>query len=243
MAGTITNGDSGRHVGHAKTHFTALLIALLLLFLVAPLMWLVELRWESHWPGTILTGVLSLDILFAAVVAARSTRERIVARCMAIVSVVAYQIANATSLSAAWPVAHILGIVFLGYVIVIVLRFVFTAKSVSWNTVSASLCVYVLFSVAFALLYAMLFLVDNGSFSFSNERVAASPSGARFLITSLYYSLVTMTTLGYGDIVPTTPVTQIAAAVQAVVGQLYIAVLVARLVGMHAASSMSAGQN
>ncbi len=62
---------------------------------------------------------------------------------------------------------------------------------------------------------------------------------AGLCLPALYYSLVTMTTLGYGEVIPTTPVTQMAASVQSLVGQLYVAVLVARLVGMHVAASMS----
>ena len=61
--------------------------------------------------------------------------------------------------------------------------------------------------------------------------------GSEFLVKALYYSLVTMTTLGYGDVVPTTPVTEMAASMQALVGQLYVAVLIARLVGLHVAES------
>ena len=51
----------------------------------------------------------------------------------------------------------------------------------------------------------------------------------------LYYSLVTLTTLGYGDITPLTPFSRTLASMQAVFGQVYLAVLVARLVGMHIA--------
>jgi hypothetical protein len=50
-----------------------------------------------------------------------------------------------------------------------------------------------------------------------------------------------MTTLGYGDIVPTTPATRMAAGVQALLGQLYVAVLVARLVAMQVADSIREG--
>jgi hypothetical protein len=54
----------------------------------------------------------------------------------------------------------------------------------------------------------------------------------------LYFSLATLTTLGYGDIVPTSAVSRMLASVEAVVGQLYLTVLVARLVGLHIAHSI-----
>ena len=48
-----------------------------------------------------------------------------------------------------------------------------------------------------------------------------------------YYSLVTLTTLGYGDITPLEPMARGLAALEAVIGPVYLTVLVARLVGMH----------
>ena len=48
--------------------------------------------------------------------------------------------------------------------------------------------------------------------------------------TLLYFSIVTMTTLGYGDIVPVAPVARMLCGVEAVVGQLYVAIFIARLV-------------
>ena len=56
--------------------------------------------------------------------------------------------------------------------------------------------------------------------------------------TSLYFSFATLTTHGYGDIVPTSPISRMLASMEAITGQLYLAVLVARLVGMHIVYSM-----
>jgi hypothetical protein len=56
--------------------------------------------------------------------------------------------------------------------------------------------------------------------------------------TLLYFSFATLTTLGYGDIVPTSPISRMLASLEAIAGQLYLAVLVARLVGMHIVYSM-----
>ena len=52
------------------------------------------------------------------------------------------------------------------------------------------------------------------------------------------FSFATLTTLGYGDIVPTSPISRMLASVEAITGQLYLAVLVARLVGLHIAESL-----
>ncbi len=70
----------------------------------------------------------------------------------------------------------------------------------------------------------------------------ACQSQATHLGNAGYYSFVTMTTLGYGDIVPASPVARMCAVLQAVLGQLYLAVLVARLVGLHILHATSRNQ-
>ncbi len=55
----------------------------------------------------------------------------------------------------------------------------------------------------------------------------------------IYYSFVTLTTLGYGDIVPISPAARVLATGEAVIGQIYLTVLVARFVGMHIAQEMA----
>ena len=200
--------------------FTILLGGLFLLFLMAPLSWIIEINFFSKIGVWLVISVLSLDILLAAVLAAYGT-------CL---------VAGGNLL---WGLAHCLGIISLVYTMIVVAKYVSTAKRVSWNTVSAALCIYLLFSVAYAMLYSILVILDPGSFSYTIGDVKWTESESQFLITGLYYSLVTMTTLGYGDVIPRTPVTQMAASVQALVGQLYVAVLVARLVGMHVADSLS----
>ncbi len=55
----------------------------------------------------------------------------------------------------------------------------------------------------------------------------------------LYFSFSTLTTLGYGDIVPVSPLARMLTSVEAITGQLYLTVLVARLVGLHITESLS----
>ena len=57
-------------------------------------------------------------------------------------------------------------------------------------------------------------------------------------MTSLYFSMVTLTTLGYGDVTPVTTAARMSAALEATLGQVFLVVLVARLVGMNVAQRM-----
>jgi hypothetical protein len=81
-----------------------------------------------------------------------------------------------------------------------------------------------------AFVFYFLDLVEAGSFSFattSREDVGSF----------LYYSFITLTTVGYGDIVPLTSPARSLAAMEALMGQLYLAITIARLVGVHASQS------
>ncbi len=121
--------------------------------------------------------------------------------------------------------------------IVVILRYLFSTVDVTANTIGASVCVYLLLAVLWSEIYSILEIVDPGSFKFPATSSEVPRFGRDDSADALYFSLVTMTTLGYGDIVPQTKPARTFASAQAVMGQIYLAVLVARLVGMHIAGS------
>ena len=113
-------------------------------------------------------------------------------------------------------------------------RFIMRSSVVTTNAIYAALCLYMILAIIWASIYNLHFLFFDSSFTFSNEelaRLAANPETTLSLFN--YYSFVTLTTLGYGDIVPTTPMTQSWVAVEAMVGQFYIAIIIARLVSSY----------
>jgi hypothetical protein len=239
MLANSTNADSRRGAGDTPQHFTILLFGLFLFLFMAPLSWLIKTHLFSEIGSALMVSVLSIDILFAAWVASARRRDRTIAFALAAPTLVAYGASLVVGGNLFWGAAHALGILFLGHAMVVVARYVFAAKRVTWNTVSAALCFYLLFGIGYGLLYCILFILDPGSFSLSIRDGPPPSFESETMITGIYYSLVTMTTLGYGDIIPATAVTRMAAAVQALLGQLYVAVLVARLVGMQVADSMN----
>jgi hypothetical protein len=81
---------------------------------------------------------------------------------------------------------------------------------------------YFLLAVVWAQVYKALDIGDSGSFAAAES---ADPAGQL-----VYFSLVTITTLGYGDILPVTPIARVLAGVEAAVGVLYIAILIGRIV-------------
>ncbi len=83
-----------------------------------------------------------------------------------------------------------------------------------------------------AFIFSVLEIIHPGSFAIGEGQIEVG----RLLF--IYYSFVTITTLGYGDITPLTAPANAFSSIEAVTGQIYLVVLVARLVGMHIAQSM-----
>jgi Ion channel len=138
---------------------------------------------------------------------------------------------------------HIADILFLGYVTSVILRHLFTTNRVSLSMISASLCVYLLLAVLWANAYSLIDIIDPTAFAYNAVAVDGEAHSMRFggsrSVTPIYYSLVTITTLGYGDITPVSAAASMLSVVQAVIGQFYLTVLVAWLVGKHIASSIN----
>lgn len=113
-------------------------------------------------------------------------------------------------------------------------RFVLGTRSVSMNVIYAGLCLYIIMALIWGAIYNIQYVYYDSAFAFSNEalvRLASHPETTVNLFN--YYSFVTLTTLGYGDIVPLTAVTQAWVAVEAMVGQFYLAIIIASLVSSY----------
>ena len=124
-------------------------------------------------------------------------------------------------------------IAFLSFLVIVILSFIFGEHEVTINVIYASIVVYLLIAIMWAFVYSVLESIHPGSFATGEGQIEA---GRRLYI---YYSFVTITTLGYGDITPTTDLANTFSFLEAVTGQLYLAILIARLVGVHIAQSMN----
>jgi hypothetical protein len=122
---------------------------------------------------------------------------------------------------------NLLFIIFNTYVLGIVLGEVVSAVDIDFDILLGAASVYLLIGIIWAVSYTVIHQLEPGAFTLI-------PMEARpFFHQFLYFSLTTLTTLGYGDISPLSPFAQIWATLEAIVGTLYIALLVARLVGMY----------
>ena len=123
-------------------------------------------------------------------------------------------------------VADVLTVLFLLLVAMLILTHVLRDEKVSREKIFGALSVYLLLGVIWSLLFMMVDFLVPGSFRYGQDRAL---TGAEMV----YYSFVTLTTLGYGDIVPISPSARGLATFEALTGQLYLTVLIARLVGLH----------
>ncbi len=129
-------------------------------------------------------------------------------------------------------VGECFGILFTGFIVIIILSFIFGEQEVTINVIHGAIVVYLLIAIMWAFIYSVLEIIQPGSFAIGEGQIEVG----RLLF--IYYSFVTITTLGYGDITPVTAPANSFAILEAVTGQIYLVVLVARLVGMHIAQSM-----
>jgi hypothetical protein len=129
-------------------------------------------------------------------------------------------------------VFHLLTILGLAFVVYEVLRHVLAEGPVNVDKLYAAVSAYLLLGLAFASIYEALAFWMPDSFLYGNDH-------QRDVDGLMYFSLVTLSTVGYGDIVPVLPQARVLAVLEAVLGQLYLAVLMARLVGLHLSHSSS----
>lgn len=112
-----------------------------------------------------------------------------------------------------------------------ILKPLFQCKTVNADSIRGAIGVYVLIGISFAYIYGTLILADTGAIIFANSgTVLFSTFGEKSFPDLIYFSFVTMSTLGYGDVIPSSSLAKTITVLQAIVGQFYLAVLVAKLV-------------
>ncbi|HVN85532.1 MAG TPA: potassium channel family protein [Candidatus Binatia bacterium] len=132
------------------------------------------------------------------------------------------------------------GALFCGVTAIIVLTEVFREGAITLNRIQGAIAAYLLFGLFWAFGYELVALRWPTAFA-SASPVGVSPNedlSSRFI----YFSLVTLTTMGYGDITPVHPIARSLATLEALVGQLFPAILLARLVSMELYHRQSEGE-
>lgn len=127
----------------------------------------------------------------------------------------------------------VLIVVYYGFTTVQIIRHIFTKRKVDADTIISAVSAYLMIGLSFAVTFMLVHLHTPG---------ALAESTADRLVDwhdIFYFSFVTLTTLGYGDISPATPVARSLASMEAVCGVMYMSILIARLVSEYQSSRTS----
>ena len=229
------------HLRLAPHRHTALLAAIVAAFLVRPLI-------GDSPAGAVVFSLAILVLLLMALynievddlVGDRETllvqrRRRSIITWMLAVPAIAERFAVFLAPSHA---LFILGSVFwlllFGYITWSELHAVLKQKEITREVISMSISVYLLFGLTFGLFYIVLHDLQPNAFSFG---AVAPLSEQQTIPVLIYFSLTTLSTIGFGDITPITLQARYAAVAEGITGQFYLAILVARLVGMQMSQS------
>jgi hypothetical protein len=127
---------------------------------------------------------------------------------------------------------HLCEVLFFLGASVLIVRALFTAPALTFDSVLGAVCGYLFLGLGWAVLYATVEGLRPGSFEVGPRLVAGGDPARPLPHVLTYYSFVTLTTVGYGDVTPVSPATRTLAWVEAITGQFYLAVIVAGLVSM-----------
>lgn len=221
-------GGSSLFEFRKRNRFLYFLISITLLIIIAPLL-IVGIF------GQIVLSILIVFVLISSINSISTDRKHFLISCLFGAPWIVVSIATTLS-GRLHPEFYeaLFGSVFFVYVTVVTLSYVLKDQRVTADTLYGAICVYILLGITWSFFCVLAEAVFPGAFSFVSEnRVNNFLDWPDFL----YYSFVTLTTLGYGDITPIIQTSRNLAFLEAVSGQVYLAIIVARLVAMYISHS------
>lgn len=203
----------------------ALLIAILLLFITAPFV-------VSLHDGILIMNVISVTVLVAGSYAL-SERKSLFAIAIALSAITIAGSALVLAFQQPWAKLFSSSsiVVLVAFFSVTILSYVLGSGRVNADKIFAAICVYMLLGYGWSFVYSILLELQPESFVSTSDLAGNNYVGR--MLQLRYFSFTTLTTIGYGDIVPHSPEARTMAILEAVMGQFYLVALVGRLVGLH----------
>jgi len=216
-------GLVSRRLGLRRFSTVQLLIVLALLFFFFPFV-------EEVKGGDLIVSLLLSVVLLSAVLAVASSRRTLIVALLLAIPAVAGRWINHFRPDLVPPAVFLIaGLVLVAFVVVNLLRFVWRAPSVNVEVLCASISAYLMLGLMWTMAYWLVDQLTPGAFAFNTNAGRQSMNG----FNAFYFSFVTLSTVGYGDITPVSKVARMLAAMEAMTGLLYVAVLIARLVALY----------
>jgi hypothetical protein len=172
---------------------------------------------------------LFFSIIFIATIYAASQKRHhiIIAAVLIIPALLAVWTPDIPKHNTLLTIGYICGLFVFAFAVISILKYIFTEETVTRQTISAAVSVYLLIALMWTFIYRLIENLYPASFAVAHSRL----EGAENIY--LYFSLVTITTLGYGDITPVGGQAVSLAVLEAITGQIYLVVVVAWFVGLY----------
>lgn len=214
-------GGPSHLVTEARFGFLLLMLSLIALQIIPAFL-------PSDYVDRISAVMITIVLLAALYLVAYSRKELLIGLLMAVPILLSIWWLSGHDYALPPSLHFSLAAVYLSYIVVHIFRYVFETHKVSMDMMYAGVCIYLLLGMIWTMIYTLLEIHAPGSFKLGLEQ----PTVAVLQSQLNYFSYVTLATLGYGDIVPLSPMAQSLASLEAIVGQFYLAFVVARLVAL-----------
>ena len=141
-------------------------------------------------------------------------------------------LAETLSLSLLTQISFLVNILFFDLIVLLFILQIAKAKTVTFRVIMESVTGYLMLGLSFSILIGLVCFIDPTSFSFEHLTGEMNPSYSYFS-NYTYYAFVTLTTLGYGDVVPLSPAARSLSIFTSITGQMYVAIIIAALVSKY----------
>ncbi len=197
---------------------------------------MVELPLRAAGYGSLLFGLLIVGVSYAAASAAGDTKllRRIYLALVAPVLLIDLGIITMGAGDGMALAGAAFQIVLLSFTAIAIIVHVVRIEHVSLDTILGGVCVYLLIGETFTYLCSIIELMRAGSYLEGGHSLHIPPNVNHLLGRRpelMYFSFLTLTTVGYGDIVPVAPLARVLAMLEALLGQIFLATFLAFLVG------------
>lgn len=200
-------------------------------FLIALIFFFVSMPFVEDLPrGNFIDGSLLSIVLVSGVLAVGRSRKLLTAAAILAAPAIAARWTHLFRPDLPQQLFLVPGLVFIVFLIANLLHFILRAQRVNKEVLCAGLSVYLLLGTAWMFAYMLVSDYSPGAFAFT-----AGPETGHTLsgFNAYYFSFITLTTVGFGDVVPVSHTARMLAATEAATGTLFMAVLIARLVALY----------
>lgn len=227
------NASTGLNRGKAAAGRVGILRFSAEQFLIVLVLFIVSAPFVKMLPnGTFIDGGILTAVMISGVLAVGRSRRILIVAIILVAPVVIGRWAHELAPNVTAAIYLVPALIFVVFLIGHLLYFILRAPRVNAEVLCAGLSAYLLIGMAWMFAYLLVAEASPDSFGFT---VGPDSSHVMSGFNAYYFSFITMTTVGYGDIVPLSDVTRMLATVEAVTGTLFMAVMIARLVSLYSA--------